>query len=479
MRAHEQRADQADDRGRTRPKAPLTTPALQLLALQRAAGNAAVARAVAEERHQHDAHCGHGPATQDTAAQKTAAQNSAAQNTAVQRSAVHEVLRSPGRPLDGPLKSEMEARFGGDDFSGVRVHTDAVAQRSATEIGAKAYTSGSHVVWDGQDKHTLAHELDHYRQQSQGSVPGTDNGSGLRISDPSDWAERQAEDTARRVMSGAPPVQRARATTEAAEATEGGGGGGRAAEAVGHAPVQRALDTEVIDSARETLGITGTVKIVEVPEGVRADTRFADYPAGHCVGLTDEDGQLSIHALNGGDPAQPAAEAVRNAGGGGYFPAHGIIATNSNPSPGFTVAQTIQHEMGHLQQHEAGFNVDMSGGRRALVEYHNVLVNENRLTGEMRNFYTTDDNTTPSSIRAAATAQGINLGNPWKALNDYLAQQGVDPDGSQKRLLDAIVEELKDEKYDAIEGKGMAKAPMREKIKTRVGRMYFNKLLAS
>lgn len=264
MRAHEQRADQAGDRDGNRPKAPLTTPALQLLALQRAAGNAAVARAVAEERHEHDAHCGHG---------------SAARDPAVQRSAVHEVLRSPGRPLDGPLRNEMEARFGGDDFSGVRVHTDAVARRSAAEIGAKAYASGSHVVWDGQDKHTLAHELDHYRQQGQGPVPGTDNGSGLKVSDPSDWAERQAEETARRVMSGAPPVQRARA------AAEDRGGGGRAAEADGHAPVQRALDTEMIDSTREALGITGTVKIVEVPEDVRADTPFAAYPAGHCVGL--------------------------------------------------------------------------------------------------------------------------------------------------------------------------------------------------
>lgn len=120
----------------------------------------------------------------------------------------------------------------------------------------------------------------------------------------------------------------------------------------------------------------------------------------------------------------------------------------------------------------------MSGGRRALVEYHNVLVNENRLTGEMRSFYTTDDNTTPQSVRDAAGAQGINLRDPWKALLAYLAQPGVDPEGSQKRLLDAIVEELKDEKYDAIEGRGMAKAPVREKIKARVGKMYFNKLFA-
>ncbi|MFF2511418.1 DUF4765 family protein [Streptomyces sp. NPDC058086] len=190
MRAQESEVGRAGDQDKVRRSAAVNTPAHQLLSLQRMAGNAAVARAVAEEQHAHDANCGHGPS--------------------VQRSAVHQVLRSPGRPLDAPLQTEMEARFGeGADFSGVRVHTDAVAQRSAAEIGAKAYTSGSNVVWDGQDKHVLAHELDHYRQQLAGPVPGTDNGSGVKVSDPNDWAERAAEETSRRVMSGAVPTQRA------------------------------------------------------------------------------------------------------------------------------------------------------------------------------------------------------------------------------------------------------------------------------
>lgn len=191
---HAQGKETDKTRGRTdesRPsgRAPAPGPAAGLLALQRAAGNAAVARAVEEQRHEHDANCGHGPS--------------------VQRSAVHEVLRSPGRPLDAPLQTEMEGRYGGEDFSGVRVHTDAAAQRAAAQIGAKAFTSGSDVVWDGQDKHVLAHELDHVRQQLRGSVPGTDNGSGLMVSDRRDWAEVEAESNARRVMSGAPPVQRA------------------------------------------------------------------------------------------------------------------------------------------------------------------------------------------------------------------------------------------------------------------------------
>ncbi|MEU2158521.1 DUF4157 domain-containing protein [Streptomyces sp. NPDC019396] len=193
MRGQEQRTgSQAGDRDKARGRASSSTSAQRLLALQRAAGNAAVSRAVAAERHQHSAGCGHDQ-----------------QQPAVQRSSlVHQVLGSPGRPLDTALGSEMSARFGGVDFSSVRVHTDTVAQRSAAEIGASAYTSRNHVVWDGRDKHTLAHELTHVVQQSQGPVAGTDNGGGLRVSDPGDSYERAAEANATRVMAGPAPVQR-------------------------------------------------------------------------------------------------------------------------------------------------------------------------------------------------------------------------------------------------------------------------------
>jgi uncharacterized protein DUF4157 len=120
----------------------------------------------------------------------------------VQRSAVFDVLRSPGRPLDDDTRTEMEARLGAD-FSNVRLHTDAVAQDSAAEVGARAYTSGEHVVIGdgGGDAHTLAHELTHVLQQRRGPVAGTDTGTGLRISDPQDRFEREAEDNAQRVLS--------------------------------------------------------------------------------------------------------------------------------------------------------------------------------------------------------------------------------------------------------------------------------------
>lgn len=164
-----------------------------LLPLPRGAGNAAVVQMLrqaghpgAEETHQHEG-------GQDS----------------VQRSAVHDVLRSAGQPLDHGTRTDMEARFGAD-FTDVRVHKGGAARTSAAEIGARAYTSGSHIVLGdgGGDRHTLAHELTHVIQQRQGPVSGTDNGGGLRVSDPSDRFEREAEAQATRVLSGSAPARR-------------------------------------------------------------------------------------------------------------------------------------------------------------------------------------------------------------------------------------------------------------------------------
>ncbi|MBV7248291.1 DUF4157 domain-containing protein [Streptomyces sp. MW-W600-10] len=192
-----------------KPEAASGVPPTGLLALQGSVGNAAVVQmmrtpdrsALQDQDHEHGDGCGHGRADQ----------------APVQRSAVHDVLRGAGRPLDSATRTDMESRLGAD-FSDVRIHNNAAAKASAAEIGARAYTSGSHVVIGngGADKHTLAHELTHVIQQRQGQVAGTDNGRGLRVSDPSDRFEREAEANARRVMSGpaaaGPDVQRAVST---------------------------------------------------------------------------------------------------------------------------------------------------------------------------------------------------------------------------------------------------------------------------
>lgn len=88
-------------------------------------------------------------------------------------SLVHDVLRSSGQPLNSATRAFMEPRFG-QNFSQVRVHTDAKAAESAAAVHALAYTVGRDMVFgtgqyapetkEGQQ--LLAHELTHVVQQS-------------------------------------------------------------------------------------------------------------------------------------------------------------------------------------------------------------------------------------------------------------------------------------------------------------------------
>ena len=53
---------------------------------------------------------------------------------------VHEVLRSPGQPLDHATRAFMEPRFG-HDFSKLRVHTDSVPGDLPRAVNGLAYTA--------------------------------------------------------------------------------------------------------------------------------------------------------------------------------------------------------------------------------------------------------------------------------------------------------------------------------------------------
>lgn len=107
---------------------------------------------------------------------------------------VHEVLRSPGQPMDPATRASMESRFG-HDFSQVRVHTDAKAAESARVIGARAYTAGQDVAFgEGQyaaGKGLLAHELTHVVQQRRGGGNSLQNQ--LRFGSADDSHEHEAD----------------------------------------------------------------------------------------------------------------------------------------------------------------------------------------------------------------------------------------------------------------------------------------------
>jgi hypothetical protein len=110
--------------------------------------------------------------------------------------AVHDTLASPGAPLAGTVRAEMEQRLG-HDFSRVRVHTDARAAGSAQAVRASAYTVGQDVVFGpgryapatGAGKELLAHELVHTAQQRE-TAPAP--GAPLEVGAPGDAAEREA-----------------------------------------------------------------------------------------------------------------------------------------------------------------------------------------------------------------------------------------------------------------------------------------------
>jgi uncharacterized protein DUF4157 len=99
---------------------------------------------------------------------------------------VHDVLRSPGQPLDTATRAFMEPRFG-HDFGAVRVHVDSQAAESADAINARAYTIGRNVVFGAsqyqpekpEGGRLLAHELTHVVQQ-QGMISPTRSSRGRR-----------------------------------------------------------------------------------------------------------------------------------------------------------------------------------------------------------------------------------------------------------------------------------------------------------
>jgi Domain of unknown function (DUF4157) len=90
---------------------------------------------------------------------------------------IDDALRSAGEPLDESTRTFMERRFG-HDFSNVRTHTDAKAEKSAKAINALAYTVGNNIVFARGEyaPHTLtgsrllAHELTHVVRQHAGGA---------------------------------------------------------------------------------------------------------------------------------------------------------------------------------------------------------------------------------------------------------------------------------------------------------------------
>jgi hypothetical protein len=85
-----------------------------------------------------------------------------------------------GRPLDGAVRSRMEAAYG-TGFGHVRIHTDQTGARMSEQFNARAFTVGEHVAFGAGEYRPgtpigdvlIAHELAHVVQQG-GAKPSVD-----------------------------------------------------------------------------------------------------------------------------------------------------------------------------------------------------------------------------------------------------------------------------------------------------------------
>jgi len=161
---------------------------------------------------------------------------------------VRKVVSSTGHSLDMAVQRTMESRMG-EDFSDVQIHTGPRAAQAAEDINAKAFTVGNHVAFNRgkydpssqEGQHVIAHELAHVRQQTGGAVSMLPQDDVQLEIDPDPELEREAEETAQRVMQG------------------------------GELGIQRLADTEVhiqrIDKTRRDL-LTGDVSLDEAASGL-------------------------------------------------------------------------------------------------------------------------------------------------------------------------------------------------------------------
>jgi hypothetical protein len=131
---------------------------------------------------------------------------------------VNQTLASVGRTLEAELRQDFEQRLG-YDFSQVRVHSGAMAEQSARDVSANAYTVGHDIVFGAgqfapqtlEGRRLIAHELTHVVQQSRSQSP-------IAASTRPGLVQRQKDPAARARVEGA--MNRLKAKFRLAEVAE-------------------------------------------------------------------------------------------------------------------------------------------------------------------------------------------------------------------------------------------------------------------
>lgn len=157
--------------------------------------------------------------------------------------------------------------------------------------------------------------------------------------------------------------------------------------------IQRAVDPAIVRATCERLDIPcERNKIIEVPDKVMANTKFKDYPDGYIIGLSEEEKNESLTSMQlgaGHESEYVEATAVlllSLLGGAAYNHKIGAVVITEKM---VNYERNLLHEMGHHKQNiVSGFNSDNT--TVMLLEYHNVLCNENLFDGPKRVSYGDD-----------------------------------------------------------------------------------------
>ncbi|MDX3517697.1 DUF4157 domain-containing protein [Streptomyces scabiei] len=253
-------------------RAPALPP---LLSLQRSVGNAAVVQMLrqaghvaAQDRHEHDAGCGHKPvqrSSDDAVVARAVTEDEQAEDTSPQRQSalLDAALKSPSQELPSSVVAKAGAFFQNDRLSATRVHRGEVAQRATTAMGAEAMTIGHHVFLSARaagDERLMGHELSHVDKNLKG-VPetGHNNGAGVSVTDPGQSSERAAEADGHAYASGMTTAPSAIVHRSAVSAAGG--------------PVQRMMQDE------EDRPGWARVALQEQPPGPSGEDHIAQLPA--------------------------------------------------------------------------------------------------------------------------------------------------------------------------------------------------------
>ena len=188
-------------------------------------------------------------------------------------------------------------------------------------------------------------------------------------------------------------------------------------------------------------------KAVDDPAQHKVGDRLETYVSSSQKGLLDDKNkEQTLGTLTGDDPKQFAHATVAGYGGAGYE-ANGDIAFVTQEHVNLA---TVLHEMGHHKQKHEGLSEDTVGGIPKLLDFHNMILNENKLASDdirtgrdpdpyVRLRYTSDPaRLRVSEWRTLAQAKAQKEGDAYTSFRERLFARG----GAYARLLREIEGEL-------------------------------------